>query len=157
MNSESKRRRVVVLVLVVIAAGALGYLALSSIGENLVYYWSPSEVEQAGEQAVGATIRLGGLVEPGSIDRAGDGLTLRFAVTDGKISVPVYATAVPPAMFREGIGVVVEGTMTAAGTFETQRLMVKHDNQYEAPGGMEEVDVKELMKSMQFDGEEGGG
>ncbi len=88
---------------------------------------------------------------PGSIERQPDGLTMRFAVTDGTQSVPVVARAVPPAMFREGIGVVVEGTLTRDGHFETQRLMVKHDNEYRAPGEFEKKDMKELMKSLQFE------
>jgi cytochrome c-type biogenesis protein CcmE len=153
--SNDKRRRVlgVVLALAVVAA-AITYLALSSVGENLVYYWSPSEMNQEGDKAVGSVVRLGGLVEPGSIDRGSDGLTLRFAVTDGEQSVPVYAEAVPPAMFREGIGVVLEGRMGEDGVFKTNRLMVKHDNQYQAPGDDETPDMEQMMRSLQL--EDGG-
>ena len=97
---------------------------------------------------MGATIRLGGLVAPGSIVRASTGLDLRFTVTDGDATVPVHASAVPPAMFREGIGVVVEGTMRKDGVFESRRLMVKHDNEYRAPGDGEERDIRELMRSL---------
>ena len=102
----------------------------------------------AGDKAVGATIRLGGLVEPGSIVRASTGLDLRFTVTDGDATVPVHASAVPPAMFREGIGVVVEGTLRKDGVFESRRLMVKHDNEYRAPGDGEERNIRELMRSL---------
>ncbi len=151
MSRERKRRRILAVLTLLIAGGVLAYLAFGGIGENLVYYWSPSELREAGERAVGASIRLGGLVEPGSIERQADGLTMSFAVTDGTQSVPVVARAVPPAMFREGIGVVVEGTMGRDGHFETQRLMVKHDNEYRAPGEGEEKDMKELMKSLQFE------
>jgi cytochrome c-type biogenesis protein CcmE len=151
MSTERRRRRVIALIAVLIAGGVLAYLAFGGIGENLVYYWSPSELRDSGERAVGASIRLGGLVEPGSIERSDDGLTLSFAVTDGSESVPVSTRSVPPAMFREGIGVVVEGTLRADGSFETQRLMVKHDNEYQAPEGYEEKEMKELMKTMQFD------
>ena len=76
---------------------------------------------------------------------------MQVAVTDGEASVPVVAETVPPAMFREGIGVVVEGTMVRDGHFQTQRLMVKHDNQYRAPEDFEPEDMKDLMKSMQFE------
>ena len=151
MSRDRNRRRLFAVVAVLVALGAMGYIAAGGIGSNLVYYWSPSEVREAGREAVGASVRLGGLVEPGSIERSSDGLTLRFAVTDGKSSVPVTAESVPPAMFREGIGVVVEGTMGDDGTFQTQRLMVKHDNQYQAPGEGEEFDVEEMVKSMQFE------
>ena len=151
MSNERKRRRLFIIAAAAVAAATLGYLASGGIGENLVYYWSPSELEAAGDEAIGASIRLGGLVAPGSIERGGDGLTLRFAVTDGECEVPVYASAVPPAMFREGIGVVVEGTMRDDGTFETRRLMVKHDNEYTAPAEGEAVDVEKMMQSMQFE------
>jgi len=151
MSAEMTRRRALVIVAVLISISVLGYLAFGGIGENLVYYWSPSEVIDAGGRAQGASIRLGGVVEAGSVSRSADGLTLEFAVTDGTSSVPVRAEAVPPAMFREGIGVVVEGTMAADGRFETRRLMVKHDNQYQAPVEGEAVDVEALMKSMQFE------
>ncbi len=149
--SERRRRVFITLAALLVSVGVLAYLGFGGIGENLVYYWSPTELKASGDQAVGANIRLGGLVEPGSIEREQDGLTLRFAVTDGEASVPVSAETVPPAMFREGIGVVVEGTMRSDGWFETRRLMVKHDNEYQPPGEMQDLDIKELMKSMQFE------
>lgn len=151
MKSEKGRRRLITLVALLVAAGALGYLAFGGVGENLVYYWSPSELYEAGAKAEGATIRLGGLVAPGSVVRGTDGLTLRFEVTDGTNSVPVTAKAVPPAMFREGIGVVVEGTLLDGGTFETQRLMVKHDNEYQAPGTEDDRGMEELMETLQIE------
>ena len=151
MSRERKRRRLLVVVTLLVAGGVMAYLAFGGIGENLVYYWSPTELREAGNRAYGASVRLGGLVEPGSIERQADGLTMRFAVTDGANSVPVVARTVPPAMFREGIGVVVEGTMEPAGHFQTQRLMVKHDNEYRAPDEFDKRDMKELMESLQFE------
>jgi cytochrome c-type biogenesis protein CcmE len=153
MRNEAQTRRLWLVVAVVVIAVVLGIFAFGSIGESLVYYWSPTELRASGSKALGATIRLGGLVEPGTVARSSDGLTLDFSVTDGKSSVPVHAEAVPPAMFREGIGVVVEGTLLADGRFATRRLMVKHDNQYQAPAEGEEVDVEKMMQSMQFDDE----
>ena len=151
--NERSRRRILAIAALVAAAGAMGFLALGGIGENLVYYWSPSELLEAGGKAQGATIRLGGLVVGDSVVESPDGLTLDFMVTDGDASVPVHAETVPPAMFREGIGVVVEGTMGDDGTFQTTRLMVKHNNEYRAPGDDEHREMKELMKSMQFEEE----
>ncbi len=151
MSKERNRRRILAVAAIVVAAGVLAFLAFGGIGENLVYYWSPSELESSGDKAIGATIRLGGLVEPGSIQHSEDGLTLRFAVTDGEASVPITTKSVPPAMFREGVGVVVEGSVNRAGEFETQRLLVKHDNQYQAPGEGEDLDMAEMMQSMQFE------
>jgi len=151
MSSERKRRRLLAVDAIMVAAGVVAFLAFGGIGENLVYYWSPTELEASGDKEGGATIRLGGLVEPGSIQHSEDGLTLRFAVTDGEASVPITTSSVPPAMFREGVGVVVEGSVNRAGQFETQRLLVKHDNQYRAPGEGEELDMAEMMQSMQFE------
>ena len=151
MSRDRRRRRLLAIVAILVAGGVMAYLAFGGIGENLVYYWSPTELNEAGQRAYGASVRLGGLVEPGSIERQEGGLTMRFAVTDGQSSVPVVAETVPPAMFREGIGVVVEGTMVREGHFQTQRLMVKHDNQYKAPEEFEQEDMKELMKSLQFE------
>ena len=108
------------------------------IGKNLVYYWGPTELRAAGDKAVGATIRLGGLVGPGSIVSAEGVSSLEFDVIDRQgASVHVKATGVPPQLFRERIGVVVEGTMTRAGHFEGSRLMVSHSNEYRAPGDQE--------------------
>ncbi len=149
MSSEKKRRVLGVVIALAIIVGAFAYLALSNVGENLVYYWSPSELRAEGGSAVGQTVRLGGMVEAGTIERDSDGLTLRFAVTDGKQSVPVYAQAVPPAMFREGIGVVLEGSMDEDGTFASNRLMVKHDNQYQAPGDGEMPDMEQMVRTLQ--------
>lgn len=151
MSRERTRRMVLAVSAVLISAGVLAFLAFGGIGENLVYYWSPTELRDAGNEAVGATIRLGGLVEPGTVDRSTDGLTLKFAVTDGEASVPIVTSSVPPAMFREGVGVVVEGTVRQDGSFETNRLLVKHDNQYRAPGEGEDLEIEALMESMQFD------
>ena len=151
MSRERKRRRLLAVITLLVAGGVMTYLAFGGIGQNLVYYWSPSELREAGPSAVGATVRLGGLVAPGSIERQEDGLTMRFAVTDGSQTVPVVARAVPPAMFRENIGVVVEGPMGRGGGFETTRLMVQHDNEYRAPEDFEKKDMQELVKSLQIE------
>ena len=148
MDRDLKRRRIITVVALAVVAAALGFVAYSDIGDNIVYYWSPKEVHAHGEDAIGATIRLGGLVAPGSIVRASSGLDLRFTVTDGEATLPVHASAVPPAMFREGIGVVVEGTLRKDGVFESRRLMVKHDNEYRAPGDGDDRSIKELMRSL---------
>ncbi len=144
-------RRLLLLAAAGVVAIALSVLAFGDVGENLVYYWSPTELQEAGTDAVGASIRLGGLVEQDSVSRSEDGLTLEFTVTDGTSQVDVRTTAVPPAMFREGIGVVLEGTLREDGQFATSRLMVKHDNEYQAPDVDDQRGMEELIESMQFD------
>jgi cytochrome c-type biogenesis protein CcmE len=129
-----------------VAGAAFAFITVGGIGDNLVYYWGPSEIVAAGDRAVGATIRLGGQVAKGSIQQA-RGSELRFAVSDGKATVNVRTRSVPPQMFREGIGVVVEGTMKRDGHFESQRLMVSHGNEYRAPADGEKPDMKKLMET----------
>ncbi len=152
-NNSSRRKAIFALGIAAIAA-VLVFLAVGGIGENLVYYWSPSELVSAGDQAYGATVRLGGMVAPGSVVRGADGLELEFTITDGHEQVAVHARAVPPAMFREGIGVVVEGRLSRDGVFETKRLMVKHDNQYQPPSEGDDRSMEELVKTMQLEADD---
>lgn len=132
-----------------VAGVAFLILTFGGIGQNLVYYWGPTDLHAAGDKAFGATIRLGGMVGKDSI-RYGEGASsLEFDVVDGKNSVHVKSQGVPPQMFREGVGVVVEGTMTKAGYFKSHRLMVSHNNEYRAPGDPTRTDVKALMRTTQ--------
>jgi cytochrome c-type biogenesis protein CcmE len=146
MNSNDGKKRIGLAIGACAFAGGLLYLVVGGIGKNLVYYWGPTQVLAAGPEAKGASIRLGGLVAKGSIVK-GEGSNLRFVVTDGKASFPVRCTSVPPQMFREGIGVVVEGTVANDNVFEAHRLMVSHGNEYRAPNDPEAVDLKKLMDS----------
>lgn len=130
-----------------VAGVALGCVGFGNLGENLVYYWTPTEMVEAGSKARGATIRLGGMVEAGSVRN--DGSTLSFRVTDGTTSVPVHTQAIPPAMFREGIGVVVEGSVDETGHFTSKRLMVKHDNQYKAPQPGTRPDIAAMAATLE--------
>jgi cytochrome c-type biogenesis protein CcmE len=131
-----------------VAAAAFAAITAGGIGQNLVYYWGPTDVQKAGDKAIGATIRLGGLVKQGSLVRHADGSTLEFDVIDRPGgTVHVITKSVPPQMFRENIGVVVEGTMTPAGHFESRRLMVSHSNEYRVPGDAAGGDMKDVMKT----------
>jgi cytochrome c-type biogenesis protein CcmE len=145
-----RRRRWLALAAAGAALVAILAFLLAGVGQNLVYYWGPTELRAQGARAIGATIRLGGQVVPGSVHR-GEGVSgIEFDVADLKGGrVHVKAAGVPPQMFREGIGVVVEGTMTPEGYFEGQRLMVSHGNQYRAPHDKENVDVRKLIESAQ--------
>ena len=146
-DTEAKKRRWYLVGAIAIACSALGIIAFGNIGENLVYFWDPSQVVAAGDKSIGATIRLGGVVEKGTVDWNPDANELEFIVTDGTETVEVHCSGAPPQMFREGIGVVVEGTMTKAGIFESDRLMVKHSNEYKAPS--EGESVEELYKTVE--------
>ncbi|HEU4513642.1 MAG TPA: cytochrome c maturation protein CcmE [Nocardioidaceae bacterium] len=110
----------------VAAAGVLGVLGVTGLQDNLVYYRTPSEIG-AGASEEGR-LRLGGLVQEGSVSREED--TLRFVITDGAYDVPVTYDGKAPGVFREGQGAIVEGTLDADGRFAADNVLVKHDNQY---------------------------
>jgi len=144
---STKRNRWLAIAALAVAAAAFVVITAGGIGENLIYYWGPTELHRAGAKALGATIRLGGQVRAGSVKSSGVGSALEFDVTDGKNIVHVQSSSVPPQMFREGIGVVVEGTMNSNGTFVSDRLMVSHGNEYRAPAKGEPVNAQELMRT----------
>lgn len=131
------RNRIIAVVALLVAGAGLGFVAFGNIGENLVYYWSPSEMLGQKEKAYGPTIRLGGIVQPGTIHWNEGHTTLEFRVADKNTpeaqSVLVRSTETPPQMFREKIGVVVEGTFDQSQVFTSNRLMVNHSNEYRAP------------------------
>lgn len=139
--TEAMKRRLFAIGALLVAGTALGALAMSNLGEELVYYWSPTEL-LAQDDAENHTVRLGGQVEPGTIDWDKEAQTVTFAVTDGTTTMPVVSVGNPPQMFRDGIGVVVEGELGADGTFRTEKIMVKHSNEYKAPEEGEEGTTK---------------
>jgi len=131
-----------------VAAIAFVVIAGGGINKNLVYYWTPSDLYANGDKAYGATIRLGGMVAPGSIRNHAGVSGVEFDVKDAGKIVHVKSTGVPPQMFRENIGVVVEGTMTHGGYFQCNRLMVSHNNEYRAPKAGHKMSKEELEKLM---------
>ena len=126
-----RRRPWGILVLVGVVVAVVGYLAFSSVGNALVYYLTPTELLARGDAAVGETVRLGGQVAVGSVH--GPATDLRFVLTDGDSSIPVHSTVAPTRSFREGSGAVVEGSLGPDGLFEATQVIVKHDENYEAP------------------------
>jgi cytochrome c-type biogenesis protein CcmE len=142
-----KRTRRFMFGAIAVALGAFAMIAYSGISKNLVYYWTPSDLKANGNKAYGANIRLGGMVVPGSIKKLG-GSAVEFDVKDATDKVRVKTSTVPPQMFRENIGVVVEGTMMRGGYFQSNRLMVSHNNEYKAPEKGHPVDRKELERMM---------
>lgn len=119
--------------LIMIAAGGVtlglaALLVLTALSQRITYFYGPSELIALAEPPAHA-VRLGGLVEEGSVVR-GQGLQVRFSVTDNAASVPVVYTGTLPDLFRERQGVVTEGTMRADGTFEAREVLAKHDETY---------------------------
>ncbi|MDD3799613.1 MAG: cytochrome c maturation protein CcmE [Novosphingobium sp.] len=120
------------LVLVVIALAALvgaGLLAAWALRSQASYFYVPSEMQAAPPQ-VGQAVRLGGMVEQGSLKTLPDGVTISFVVQDGKARIPVRYAGIVPDLFVEGSGVVAEGRLDPAGTFVADTLLAKHDENY---------------------------
>ena len=127
MAMKPKRRRLYFVVSAMTALGAAAGLVLFALEDSLVFFYSPSDVLQKNVDQ-GRHIRLGGLVEEGSIER--DGTTVRFRVTDMAHAIAVSYTGVLPDLFSEGRGVVTEGTLAADGTFLASGVLAKHDENY---------------------------
>ena len=117
----------------VLVLGGFGYLIWGGLGNNLVYFLTPTELLARGSAAYDTPVRLGGKVVPGSIDWNAEALDLRFQVTDGETALEVISKGAPPAMFKDTMGVVVEGQYNRSGVFQSTNLMVQHSNEYKAP------------------------
>lgn len=145
---RKKRRPIGLIITAVIVLGGFGYLIYGGLGNNLVYFLTPGELLAKGDTVVDKPVRLGGQVVPGTVKWDPQQLELKFVMRDSKGTVQVHSTKAPPQMFREGQGVVVEGKLTRAGTFEANNLMVKHSNEYKAPhaGEKPEEIYKTLIK-----------
>lgn len=109
----------------------IAWLAFSGVSDALVYYLTPTELAARGEAAIGQSVRLGGLVLPGSV--SGSATDLTFVLTDGDTQITVHSSVAPTSSFREGAGAVVEGALRADGVFEADEVLVKHDENYVAP------------------------
>lgn len=126
-----KRRWIIGGAVVIVAV--FGWLLFGGLEKNVVFFLTPKELLAKGTDGIGVPVRLGGQVKPGSVKWNAQTLDLRFTVTDGAREMQVHSTGAPPQMFRDGMGVVVEGRVGAAGVFEATGLMVKHSNEYRAP------------------------
>jgi len=111
-------------------------LVLNAFQSNLVFFFTPTQVAN-GEAPKGQSFRIGGMVEEGSIARDGDGLTVRFVVTDTAKSVPVAYKGILPDLFKEGKGAVAQGQLGPDGTFVASEVLAKHDENYMPPEAAE--------------------
>ena len=129
---KPKTQRLTLALLAVAALAAAALLALSALKDQAAYFYTPSDAAKAHLQP-GAAVRLGGMVEQGSLKHLPDGVTINFVVTDGAESVPVRFTGIVPALFREGSGVVADGRFDASGQFLADTILAKHDERYMPP------------------------
>lgn len=136
----------------VIALALIG-LVLTGIRQSVVYFVTPSELRAATGQTAGKAYRLGGMVVQGSLRK--DVATLRqdFLLTDGKANVPVRFQGIPPDLFAEGRGAVVEGTVGSDGVFQASTILAKHSEEYKAPHDGQ-AGYQELLRTLR--GSDGG-
>ena len=112
-----------------IAAG-LGYLALGNFGDNLVYFFTPTEVVAFTPDYYGKKVRVGGMVVKNSLHIVPNSLDMTFDLTDGASTIPVSFTGIPPDLFKEGQGAVVEGFWNDERKFHSDMIMAKHSEDY---------------------------
>ena len=144
---KPKHQRLSLAVLAIIAVAAAVLLAMWGLRDRAAYFFTPEEVA-IGKAQQGAAIRLGGMVEKGSIRQRADGVTIDFIVTDGSHDVPVVYRGITPDLFKEGSGVVAEGRMRGK-TFVADTILAKHDERYMPPQMGNEAAEHAAVKTVQ--------
>lgn len=129
---KARQKRLVLVSVAIIGVGAAAALALSALQSNISYFFSPSQV-MAKEAPADHVFRLGGLVSQGSVQRAENGLTVTFDVTDLAQTVKVSYTGILPDLFKEGQGAVTRGRLGPDGIFYAEEVLAKHDEEYMPP------------------------
>jgi cytochrome c-type biogenesis protein CcmE len=130
MKAKHQRLTLGLLALAAVIGAAL--LALSALKDQAAFFYAPGDV--AGKPLpLGKAVRLGGMVQTGSLKHRPDGVTIDFVVTDGQAKVPVAFRGVTPDLFKEGSGVVAEGRFNPNGSFTADNLLAKHDERYMPP------------------------
>lgn len=148
---KRRHKRVAFILVGLAGLGVAAYLVANAFRNNLVFFFSPTQVA-AKEAPVNRTFRVGGLVQEGSLKRDGDGLTVRFIVTDTAANVPVVYKGILPDLFKEGRGCVAQGKIGADGVFHADQVLAKHDENYMPPEAGQAIDkakyAREAAKSV---------
>jgi cytochrome c-type biogenesis protein CcmE len=132
MIARPKHQRLVLVIVALLAVLGAVLLAMWGLKDRAAYFYTPADVV-VGKASTGKAMRLGGMVERGSVKRESDGVTTRFMVEDGEARVLVTYRGILPDLFREGSGVVAEGKMAPDGTFVAENILAKHDERYMPP------------------------
>ncbi|CCW18039.1 Cytochrome c-type biogenesis protein CcmE, heme chaperone [Sphingobium indicum BiD32] len=146
---KAKHQRLILALVALVALVGAGLLAASALRDEAAYFYAPGDVKAKGVEP-GKAIRLGGMVVKGSLKRASDGVTMTFDVTDGKASVPATFSGIAPDLFKEGSGVVAEGSFDDQGTFIATNLLAKHDERY-MPRELEGMSYNETTRELQVE------
>jgi cytochrome c-type biogenesis protein CcmE len=135
MTPARKKRLSLIILMVIGVAVGVGF-ALNSLNENIMFFFSPADI-QAGKAPANKDFRVGGLVVEGSVARPGEGLTVEFDLTDNDSVVKVKYTGILPDLFREGEGIIANGRLNDSGEFVASEVLAKHDENYMPPEVME--------------------
>ncbi len=131
MTPARKKRLALIVLMVAGVAVGVGF-ALQSLNQNIMFFFTPSEVAE-GKAPKNKLFRVGGMVVDGSVSRPGDGLTVKFDLTDNQRSVTVSYAGILPDLFREGQGIIANGRLDDRGKFVAQEVLAKHDENYMPP------------------------
>jgi cytochrome c-type biogenesis protein CcmE len=151
-----RRQRMVFVAVVLAGIGIATALALLAIGENMLYFYSPSQLA-AGEAPAERQVRIGGLVVDGSIERKPGDLTVQFDLTDNAHTVTVRYAGILPDLFREGHGIVALGRLGPDGRFAAEEVLAKHDENYMPPEVAQAIDAAAAKGTMPHGVRSGGG
>jgi cytochrome c-type biogenesis protein CcmE len=143
---KAKHQRLVLVVIALVALIGAGLLAAWALRSQASYFYVPADIV-AKPPAPDRAVRLGGMVERGSLKTQPDGVTVAFIVGDGKARVPVRFTGITPSLFVEGSGVVAEGKLRADGTFVADNLLAKHDERY-VPREMKDMTAAQARQTV---------
>jgi len=135
---KPRQKRLAMIAGGLVALGVAAAFVLAAFRENLVFFFTPTQVE-AKEVPQGRAFRIGGLVVPGTLKRQTDGLTVQFVVTDTAKNVPVVYRGILPDLFREGKGVVTQGKLGGDGVFYASEVLAKHDENYMPPAAADAI------------------
>ncbi len=135
---KPRHKRIAMIVGGLAALSVATFLVFRAFQENLVFFFTPTQVE-AKEAPQGRAFRIGGMVVPGSVKRQADGVTVRFVVTDTAKNVPVVYKGILPDLFREGKGVVTQGKLGGDGVFYASEVLAKHDENYMPPAAADAI------------------
>ncbi|OYW26827.1 MAG: cytochrome c biogenesis protein CcmE [Methyloversatilis sp. 12-65-5] len=129
---KPRQKRFALIAVGVIALAGAATLVLTAFEDNMVFFFTPTQVA-AREAPQGRTFRIGGMVEEGSLERGADGTSVKFLVTDTVNKIPVTYTGALPDLFKEGKGVVAQGRLNDGGVFAASEVLAKHDENYMPP------------------------
>ena len=127
-----RKKRLIGVAVILIGVGSAAAVATWSLRQNINAFHTPGDAEIATIPA-GRTFRIGGLVEPGSVERASDGLTVKFRVTDGDGVMQIAFDGILPDLFREGQGIIARGALDEQQVFQATEVLAKHDENYMPP------------------------